>query len=95
MSKAERKKLQKSAVIGVTGAAAAAATTTHEQSDLQQVEEGIEKEDHGISPDGMVIVLTITRQRLHNSASMLVSVCIDTPTDLCLSYLTALKKLTS
>ena len=87
MSKAERKKLQKSAVIGVTA--------THEQSDLQQVEEGVEKEDHGISPDGMVIVLTITRQRLHNSASMLISVCIDTPTDLCLSYLTALKKLTS
>ena len=97
MSKAERKKLQK---LPATAATTATTATTHQQSNLEQAEmkldkHCVEKEDDSLSPDGLVIVLTISRQRLHNSASMLVSACIDTPVDMCVSYVTALKKLTS
>ena len=96
MSKAERKKLQK---LPMTAATSATSTTTaHQQGDLQQAKgkfdnKGVEKEDDTFSPDGIIIVLTITRQCLHNSTSM--SVCIDTPVDLCVSYVAALKKVTS
>jgi hypothetical protein len=90
MSKAERKKLQKSSL--ATAAAAVTSVITQEQ----QAEESVGKEDgSSMSPDGMVIVLSLERQYSNNSTSMLISVCIDTPADLCLSYLTALKKLTS